>query len=129
MLPNHRLCMNPADLFAHQNDATTLAPGETLFKKGDAGDAMFVVLDGALDIQVGDKVVETARRGALIGEMALIDQAPRNATVTAREPSRLAKVDQRRFHFLIQQNPFFATHVMKELAQRIRSMNQLLTGV
>jgi CRP/FNR family transcriptional regulator, cyclic AMP receptor protein len=129
MLPNHRLCMNPADLFAHQNDATTLAPGETLFKKGDAGDAMFVVLDGALDIQVGDKVVETARRGALIGEMALIDQAPRNATVTAREPSRLAKVDQRRFHFLIQQNPFFATHVMKELVDRIRVMNKMLAGV
>src|SRR5579871_349426 len=118
--------MNPADLFAHSNDATTLAPGETLFKKGDAGDAMFVVLEGALDIQVGDKVVETARRGAIIGEMALIDQAPRNATVIASEPSKLAKVDQRRFLFLIQQNPFFATHVMKELVERIRAMNKLL---
>ena len=120
--------MNPADLFAHQTDAITLAPGDVLFQKGDAGDTMFVVLEGALEIQVGDKVVETATRGAIIGEMALIDQAPRNATVIARENSRLVKVDQRRFHFLIQQNPFFATHVMKELVARIRAMNQLLAG-
>jgi hypothetical protein len=36
------------------------------------------------------------------------------------------KIDQRRFHFLIQQNPFFATHVMKVLAERIRQMNKLV---
>jgi CRP/FNR family cyclic AMP-dependent transcriptional regulator len=120
--------MNPADLFAHQTDTVNLAPGDILFKNGDAGDTMFVVLEGTLDIQVGDKVVETATRGAIIGEMALIDQAPRNATVIARENARLVKVDQRRFHFLIQQNPFFATHVMKELVARIRAMNKLLAG-
>ena len=63
---------------------------------------------------------------AIIGELALIDQSPRGATVIAHGPARLARVDQRRFHFFIQQNPFFATHVMKELADRLRQMNQLL---
>ena len=120
--------MNPADLFAHQTDTVNLAPGETLFRHGDAGDAMYVVLEGALDVLVGNKVVEHATRGAIIGEMALIDPAPRNATVTATENSRLVKVDQRRFHFLIQQNPFFATHVMKELVERIRAMNKILAA-
>lgn len=120
--------MNPADLFAHQTDTVNLTAGATLFKSGDAGDAMFVLLEGSVEIHVGDKVVETATRGAIIGEMALIDPAPRNATVVARENSRLVKVDQRRFHFLIQQNPFFATHVMKELVERIRAMNKRLAG-
>ena len=118
--------MNPADLFSHQTDTTNLAPGDVLFQAGDTGDAMFVVLEGALEIRVGDKLVETATRGAIIGEMALIDQAARGATVVAREPSKLVKIDQRRFHFLIQQNPFFATHVMKVLAERIRQMNKLV---
>ena len=120
--------MNPADLFAHEENPVTIAAGQTLFHAGDPGDAMFVVLAGSLNVLVGGRVVETSRRGALIGEMALVDNSPRGATVVAVEPSQLAKVDQRRFQRLIQQNPFFATHVMKQLVDRIRSMNQLLAG-
>jgi CRP-like cAMP-binding protein len=126
-LPNHDR-VNPAELFSHQTETTSLAPGEVLFQAGDVGDAMFVVLEGALEIRVGDKVVETSTRGAIIGEMALIDHAPRGATVIAREPAKVVKIDQRRFHFLIQQNPFFATHVMKVLAERIRQMNKQLAA-
>jgi CRP-like cAMP-binding protein len=59
----------------------------------------------------------------LIGEMALIDNSPRAANAVAKTPCRLAAIDQRRFHFLIQQHPHFATHVMKELADRLRRMN------
>jgi len=120
--------MNPADLFAHEENPVTLAAGETLFRAGDAADGMFVVLDGSLNVLVGEQVVENSRRGAILGEMALVDNTPRGATVVAVEPSRLAKVDARRFQRLIQQNPFFAMHVMKELVDRIRSMNQLLAG-
>src|SRR5262245_60751838 len=103
--------MNPADLFAHDESPVILAAGETLFHAGDAADCMYVVLDGSLNVMVGDKVVENSRRGAILGEMALVDNAPRGASVVAVEASKLAKVDQRRFQRLIQQNPFFATHV------------------
>ena len=118
--------MNPADLFAHETNAVCLAPGETLFKAGDAADGMYVLLEGALEVSVGGQVVENSTRGSLIGEMALLDQSPRGATITAREPSRLAKIDAQRFHRVIQQNPFFATHVMKVLVERIRHMDQIL---
>jgi CRP-like cAMP-binding protein len=118
--------MNPADLFSRETNTVNLAPGDTLFKAGDPGDAMFVLLEGSMVVMVGDKVVENSTRGAIVGEMALIDQSPRGATVVARESSRLAKIDQRRFLHLIQLNPFFATHVMKVLADRLRQMNQLL---
>jgi len=76
-----------------------------------------------MEIRLGEYVAETAKPGALIGEMALIDNSPRAANAVAKTSCRLAKIDQRRFHFLIQQTPNFATHVMKELADRIRHMN------
>jgi|SRR5580692_2391820 CRP/FNR family cyclic AMP-dependent transcriptional regulator len=116
--------MNPADLFAHETNSTSLAAGEFLFKAGDTPDGMFVLLEGSMAVMVGETVLENSTRGAILGELALIDQSPRGATVVAREPSRLVKIDQRRFQYLIQQNPFFATHVMKVLADRIRNMNQ-----
>jgi CRP-like cAMP-binding protein len=120
--------MNPADLFAREEIPVALATGDTLFREGDSADCMFVVLEGSLQILVGDKVVENSERGAIIGEMAVVDNSVRGATVVAKTPCKLAKVDQRRFQRLIQQNPFFATHVMKVLVDRIRSMNRLLTN-
>jgi CRP-like cAMP-binding protein len=118
--------MNPADLFSNETNPVRLAPGDFLFKAGDAADGMFVLLEGALDVMVDGKVVEHSTRGAILGEMAIIDQSPRGANVVAREPSSLARLDAARFQRLIQMNPFFATHVMKVLVDRIRRMNQLL---
>src|SRR5882757_8842738 len=99
--------MNPAELFSHEPNPLRLASGEVLFKAGDPGDAMFILLEGALDILADGHPVEQAKRGAIIGEMALIDQSPRSGTVVAREASVLAKLDTARFQRLIQQNPFF----------------------
>lgn len=117
--------MNPANLFSHDTDTTNLAPGEILFSEGESGDCMYVLLEGSVDVIVGGKAVEHSERGAILGELALIDQSPRTATVVAKESAKLAKVDERRFNFMIGQNPFFATHVMKVLADRLRHMNKL----
>jgi CRP-like cAMP-binding protein len=102
-----------------------LGPGEFLFKEGDKHELMYVLLEGEVEIWLGDYVVETAVPGALIGEMALIDDSPRAASAVAKTSCRLARVDRRRFHFLVQQTPHFATHVMKTLANRLRHMNAI----
>ena len=115
--------MNPAELFRQETDALHLAPGDSLFREGEKGEKMYVLLEGEMEILLGDFVLETVRQGALIGEMALIDDSPRTATAVAKTPSRLAEIDRRRFHFLVQQTPHFATHVMKTLADRLRHMN------
>lgn len=115
--------MNPAQLFHHDSDTVDLPEGETLFREGERGDCMYVLLQGSADIFVGDTLVESATPGALLGEMALVDSSPRTATVVATMPCRLAKIDERRFHFLVQQTPYFATHVMKVLTERLRQMN------
>ena len=115
--------MNPADLFRQETDTLQLAPGDFLFREGDKRDKMYVLLEGEIDILLGDYVVETGKEGALIGEMALIDFSPRCANAVAKTPCRLTGVDRRRFDFLIQHHPHFARHVMKELADRLRQMN------
>jgi CRP/FNR family cyclic AMP-dependent transcriptional regulator len=115
--------MNPAELFRQETDALQLAPGDSLFREGEKGEKMYVLLEGEMEILLGDFVLETVRQGALIGEMALIDDSPRTASVVAKTPCRLAEIDRRRFHFLVQQTPHFATHVMKTLADRLRHMN------
>jgi CRP/FNR family cyclic AMP-dependent transcriptional regulator len=120
--------MNAADLFKHETDTTNLAAGEVLFKEGDLGDCMFVLLEGTVDITIGGKMLEQSERGAVLGEMALIDGSPRVATVTATSPSRLAKVDEHRFNFIVQQNPFFARHLMKILVDRLNHMNKISTS-
>jgi CRP-like cAMP-binding protein len=115
--------MNPAELFRQDSNTLQLAPRDFLFKEGEKGDKMYVLLDGEVDIFLGDFVFETAGPGALLGEMALIDDTPRTAHAAAKSPARLAEIDRRRFHFLVQQTPHFATHVMKTLANRLRHMN------
>jgi CRP-like cAMP-binding protein len=87
---------------------------------------MYVVLDGEVDLTIGDAVVETIGPGAPFGEMALIDQAPRTATATAKTECQLAVLPEKRFLFLVQQHPEFALQIMKVMADRLRKMNARL---
>src|SRR5213595_822419 len=120
--------MNPAELFRQETDTLQLAPGEFLFREGEKADRMYVLPEGEIDIFLGDFVFETAGPGALLGEMALIDDTPRTANAVAKSPSRLAQIDRRRFHFLVQQTPHFSTHVMKILADRLRNTNAVMAA-
>ena len=115
--------MNPAELFRQETDTLDLGPGDYLFQEGDTGEKMYVLLEGEINIFLGDFVLETAEPGMRIGEMALIDDGLRTANAVAKTACRLAQIDRRRFYFLVQQHPHFATHVMKTLADRLRDMN------
>jgi CRP/FNR family transcriptional regulator, cyclic AMP receptor protein len=114
-------------LFRSQEDVLALKAGETLFKKGDAADRMYVVLSGELRIGDGNTVYERLAPGGMVGEMGLIDHAPRAATVTAQTDSTLAEIDEKRFFFLVQQTPSFALNVMRLLSQRLRRMDAMVS--
>ena len=118
--------MNPADLFRLETDTRNLQPGDAVFREGETGEVLYILLDGQVDVLVGDRIVETAERGAILGEMALIDNAPRSASAIARSPCRLVAVNRRRFIFMVQQTPNFSLHVMKVMADRLRNMDRLL---
>src|SRR6476661_8273254 len=106
--------MNPAELFRQESNTVQLAPGDFLFREGEKGETMYVLLEGEVDIFLGDFVLETAGPGALLGEMALIDDSPRTANAVAKTPAKLAQIDRRRFHFLVQQTPHFASHERRD---------------
>ena len=116
---------NPAAMLRGVFDSFRLSAGETLFREGDTGDRMYVILEGRMDIVVGSTVVETANEGGIVGEMALLDDAPRAASVVATTLCRLVAINRKRFHALVQSDPAFATHVMKVLSDRLRNMNRL----
>lgn len=115
--------METLSLFRHADDFESFSAGQVIFKVGERGDSMYVVKEGQVDVMVGDKVVETAGPGAILGEMALIDAGPRSATAIAKSDCKLVPVDKKRFTFLVQQHPYFSLHVMQVMAARLRRWN------
>jgi len=81
---------------------------------------MYIVTDGEVQILAGSTVMETAGPGSIFGEMALIDDEPRIASVVAKTDCRVVAVDRRRFLYMVQETPNFALAVMKVLADRLR---------
>jgi CRP-like cAMP-binding protein len=115
--------MSLIDLLPSETPLKSLPPGEVVFAQGDAGDVMFVVIDGEVDILLDGKLIETVRAGGVVGEMALIDAGPRSATAISRTRCLLSPVDERRFVDLICREPEFALTVMRVLARRLRRMD------
>ena len=112
--------MQLSHLFRNSEFFIPYKAGDTVFKEGEPGDQMYVVLEGAVDIIVHDKVVETVGVDNFLGEMALIDERPRSATAVAKTDCKLAPINQNRFKFLVQQTPHFALHLMQGMAERLR---------
>jgi CRP/FNR family transcriptional regulator, cyclic AMP receptor protein len=101
-----------------------LAPGDVVFKDGDAPDKMYVVVSGEVEIHLQDAVIETVPQGGTFGEMALIDGSPRSATVIAKTESEVAAIDKRTFMLLVDEMPYFALFVMRNMVDRLRRMNE-----
>ena len=118
--------MTAIHLFRHSPDAFDVEPGHVLFREGDTGDTMFVVIDGAVDVTHGGQLIEKIEVGGIIGELALIDTAPRSASAIAATPARLVAVGTKEFTFLVQEHPTFALLVMKVMAERLRRANDRL---
>ncbi len=113
-------------IFSRERNIVTVKAGEALFRAGDPGECMYAVLSGEARIADGNVVYEELSPGGIVGEMALIDHAPRSATVTAVTDCTLAEIDEKRFLFLVQQTPSFALNVMRVLSHRLRRMNSLV---
>lgn len=107
-------------LFRHARTTRDLAAGEALFQVGDPGDTMFAVLEGSIELQLDGQVIETVHTGGVIGELVLIEPAPRSLDAVAAEASRVAVVNEREFTFLVQEHPTFALQIMRVMAERIR---------
>ena len=101
----------------------TVAAGNTVFAKGDAGKCMYIVQSGTSESVVGDKVVETIGGNEALGFMSMIDGLPRSSTARAKETCELSLIDERKFRFMVDEVPNFAMYIMGVLARRIRGMS------
>ena len=110
-------------MFRSSHDAEVVPAGRVLFEEGEHGDVMFAIADGQVELTHGGAVIEEIGSGGVIGEMALIDDAPRSATATAATESRVVRVDREHFIYLIQEHPTFALQVMGVMAERLRKAN------
>lgn len=108
------------DLFRHDPEFIELNSGETLFREGDIGNAMYVLIEGQAEISIDGVLFEECTQGSFVGEMAVIDGSPRYATVTASTKCKFVVVDTKRFHYLVDESPGFAIEIMRVIAQRLK---------
>lgn len=104
----------------------TCADGEILFRQGDPGDFLLVVLEGQLEIVREEgghaTVIRVAGKDELVGEMAVFDRAPRSATVRARGRTRVLTLDKRNFLRRIHEDPTLAFRIVETMSRRVREL-------
>jgi len=120
--------MGSIHLFRDLPEVKAFAAGEYIFRKGEPGSTMYMIIEGDIELVVGKLVVETAHPASFIGEMALIDDAPRSASARAKNDVRVFPIDESRFQALVQDTPSFALDVMKALALRLRRTNEKISS-
>jgi CRP-like cAMP-binding protein len=117
-------------------DATTriFEAGDVIFREGEEGREMFILLEGQVDLRVkvdkGEAVIKTVfTPNDFFGEMALIDERPRSATARAEKRTKVLVVDGPSFEALILQNGKFALKIIKVLSARLRSSNERVSDL
>ena len=117
------------ELFSNNPDFVSVEAGHPLFTEGEEGHLMFVLTTGEAEVIVNNRVVDTLQHGNIVGEIGMISPGPRSASVIATTDCQFVAIDEKRFLYLVQQAPYFATQVMRVLAERLRNTNKLLPAI
>ncbi len=99
--------------------------GQNVFKKGEEGDAMFIIKSGAVRVHDGNHVLSRLKSGQVFGEFALFDNESRSASVTAEESTILFKLEQNDFYKVMMNKAEVTKGVLRKVLKRIREMNEL----
>ncbi|HET9288805.1 MAG TPA: cyclic nucleotide-binding domain-containing protein [Gaiella sp.] len=102
-------------------DELDLGESATLIREGERGREFIVVVEGTVDVTRKGKKIRALGAGDFIGEIALVSDVPRTATVTATSPVRLLVVTDRAFRGLVEQMPSIATKVLQSLGERLHA--------
>ena len=97
---------------------------DLIFRQGDEGQQMFMIKSGVVELKSDDLIIGAFQSGEIIGEMALVDHAPRSATAVALTDCELIPIDNARFQSMVVETPGFAVEVMQVMAERLRHMNR-----
>jgi CRP/FNR family transcriptional regulator, cyclic AMP receptor protein len=113
------------NLFQHTQNLTKFSAGEIIFQAGEQGDEMYVVREGAVEIRLGEQVLEVVQTGGIIGEMVMIGAPTRTATAVAKQNCRLVAVKSDQFRYMVQETPYFAEWILGILVKRVMKMNRM----
>lgn len=117
-------------LLAFTSERLTYDPGQALFKQGDMGDAAYIIVDGSADVLIdapsGPIRVAELGRNAILGEIAILCDVPRTATVKAQSRLVTLRIAKETFFRLLTEFPQIAIEIMRELAARLEHTNAQL---
>ena len=118
-------------LLAFTSERVTYEPGQELCHQGDIGDAAYLVISGEANILVdtpaGPLKIAEVSKNALVGEIAIINDVPRTATVQARTRVEALRITKDHFLRLVAEFPQIAIEIMRVLATRLSRTNEELT--
>jgi len=97
-----------------------------IVQEGQAGTRMYIVLEGTVAVFLGGKVIERLGPGGVFGELALVEQQPRMASVNAETDCSLQPVNRAAFLALVESSPEFAALLLTKLAERLRNLTSRL---
>jgi CRP-like cAMP-binding protein len=118
---------NELETMADYMQSIKIEKDEILFNEGDKGDYVCFILDGTLEVikesSLGERaVIATLSRGRSIGEMSVIDDFPRSATVRALTEAHLLTLTHKNFQKILKENPLIGIKLLKKIS-RLLSLN------
>jgi CRP-like cAMP-binding protein len=107
--------------------------GQSIIKEGEQGDELFVLFRGKVDVLKGGLRIATLKAGGHFGEMGLVDQAPRSATVVALDETSAVSIDRDSLLKLMRRDSLLAVKLLwsfvQVLSERLRNTNDALAGL
>jgi CRP/FNR family cyclic AMP-dependent transcriptional regulator len=109
---------------ARVSEDLEVEPGTVLCKEGEVGHEFFVIVEGKVKVTRKGRRVSVRGGGDFVGEIALIEDVPRTATVTAETPVRLFVLTRKDFRHLLDEQPNVERKVMRVLARRLAEVSK-----
>ncbi len=117
-------------LLAFTSERITYAEHDVLFEQGDIGDAAYIIIGGEAEVVVntpgGPLVVATLKQNEIVGEIAILCDVPRTATVRAKTELTTLRITKDLFFNLVVEFPEISVEIMRELAHRLEKTTKLL---
>jgi CRP-like cAMP-binding protein len=106
--------------------------GATIIHEGTTGSYAYLILSGSVEVskKVGEEKLVLSRltKGNIFGEMSLVDEKPRSATIVALDDTEVRIISRERFESMLEQNPRAIIPLLKQVFQRVRYLNQMFTA-
>jgi CRP/FNR family cyclic AMP-dependent transcriptional regulator len=105
-------------------DEVAVEPGAVVVEEGTAGEGFYLVVDGEAEVTRAGRLVATVGPGQYFGELSLLDEAPRNATVTAKTALALLRLRRREFAAVLDSWPGVAHKLLQQMARRLHEADE-----